>query len=250
MIMKTPPIEWIPACASTNDRAALADADIVVAADLQTAGRGQRGNSWEAEPGQNLTFSIRLGLDLTPDRLFDFSIAVALGVADTVARELADAGVNESVTVKWPNDVYVGTNKIAGILIENRLSGAHLDYVVAGVGVNVNQLTFLSDAPNPVSLAQLTDREYDLRALLELMISDIMKRVEACQPLADAVEARKEYFRRLYLADRREHTFYLADGTPIKASIVAVEPSGHITLSNGQSYAFKEIAYHILGRRI
>ncbi|WP_301748249.1 biotin--[acetyl-CoA-carboxylase] ligase [uncultured Duncaniella sp.] len=123
-----------------------------VMARVQTAGRGQRGNSWEAEPGMNITLSLLLRPEgLEPARQFIISQAVSLAIVEMLDNFIgADA-----VSIKWPNDIYVNDSKIAGILIENVISGSAISRSIVGVGLNVNQTEFLSDAPNPVSLKQL-----------------------------------------------------------------------------------------------
>ena len=128
----------------------------VVLAQFQHKGRGQQGNSWESEPGKNLLMSMILYPGFLPaDKQFYISKIVSLALA-----EVLDAEV-EQVMIKWPNDMYIGTKKVAGILIENAIKGILLDHSIVGIGLNLNQETFVSDAPNPVSLKQLTQKEYD-----------------------------------------------------------------------------------------
>lgn len=201
----------------------------------QTAGRGQRGNSWEAEPGKNITLSLMLRPEgMKAMRQFEISEAVALGVLDLL-RSLEI----EDVAVKWPNDVYVGDRKICGILIENALSGQFISRSIAGIGLNVNQREFRSDAPNPVSIRQLTGREYPLPELAEKMVSAILRRLERGDNHAD-------YLANLY---RREGSFpwELPDGTRFLASIIDVSPTGLLTLSEypDRPFAFKEVAYRL-----
>ncbi len=122
----------------------------LVAAHSQTAGRGQRGNSWESEPGRNICATLFHRPAGVPARVqFAVSEATALGVADMLAHYGIEA------RVKWPNDVYVGDRKICGILIENAVAGCDLLHCRIGIGLNVNQTVFRSDAPNPVSMAML-----------------------------------------------------------------------------------------------
>lgn len=201
----------------------------------QTAGRGQRGNSWEAEPGKNITLSLMLKPEgMEAARQFEVSEAVALGVLDL----LRSLGVDE-VTVKWPNDVYVGERKICGILIENALSGPYISRSIAGIGLNVNQRQFRSDAPNPVSLWQLTGREYPIAELAEKMVGNILHRLERGDNHAD-------YLANLY---RRtgSHPWALPDGSRFLASITDVSPTGFLTLSKfpDRPFAFKEVSYLI-----
>lgn len=123
----------------------------IVVTEYQTAGRGQVGNTWESEPGKNLMFSIILYPDFLPaNRQFLISQIAALSVKETL-----DAYV-DGITVKWPNDIYWRDKKICGMLIENDLTGHSLYCSVIGIGININQREFLSDALNPVSLVQIT----------------------------------------------------------------------------------------------
>ena len=136
--------------ASTNDEARDARYmnGAVVIAERQSRGRGQRGNSWSSAEGMNLTFSAVLcPAGLRAESQFYLSKAVALSVSDTV-----DSFGIES-RIKWPNDIYVGDGKVAGILIENDLMGACISRSIAGIGLNVNQTAFDPALPNPTSLA-------------------------------------------------------------------------------------------------
>ena len=138
---------------------------MVVVARKQTQGRGQEGNKWESEAGKNIAMTVVWKPDgLEAGRQFAVSMAVALGCRDFLARRV------EGVTVKWPNDIYVGDKKIAGILIEHRIVGACVGVSLCGIGLNVNQRVFRSDAPNPVSLWQLTGRELLLAQVLEELL--------------------------------------------------------------------------------
>ena len=148
----------------------------VVMAREQTAGRGQRGNSWEAEPGCNITLSLLLRPEgLHPARQFVISQAVSLAIADMVSHFVA-----APVCIKWPNEIYAGDRKICGILIENTITGTSIDRTIVGIGLNVNQTEFRSDAPNPVSMRQLMPKiEFDVESLARAMVSDILGRVDA-----------------------------------------------------------------------
>ena len=225
-------VEIIDRCESTNaaiDRQA--PHGYALMALEQTAGRGQRGNSWEAEPGRNITLSLMVRPEAIPvaDQ-FRVSEAASLGILDL----LCGLGLQD-VSVKWPNDIYVGDRKICGILIENSLSGNFLARSIIGIGLNVNQTRFLSDAPNPVSIAQLTGRTYALQPLAEQMVSNILSRLDAADNHAD-------YLRNLWRREG-EHPWQTPDGQRFSASIVDVLPSGHLQLSNRPTpYAFKEVA--------
>ena len=143
----------------------------IVVTEYQTAGRGQVGNTWESEPGKNLMFSIILYPDFLPaNRQFLISQIAALSVKETL-----DAYV-DGITVKWPNDIYWRDKKICGMLIENDLTGHSLYCSVIGIGININQREFLSDALNPVSLVQITGREYDREEILNSFLKRLYDR--------------------------------------------------------------------------
>lgn len=232
---------WLERCGSTNSELSRRAADMphgyVVAARVQDAGRGQRGNSWEAEPYKNLTFSILLRPDnMAAARQFELSMLVALAVADTVD-SIAGAGTS---AVKWPNDIYIGDKKLAGILIENSLCGNLLAHAIAGIGININQTVFLSDAPNPVSLSQVTGASYDLDSLMRRFADAVAEAVSRYD--GDSAALVGKYRRKLYRGTG-EHPFREPGGTTFKASITDISPAGPITLSNGKTYYFKEIEF-------
>lgn len=145
-----------------------AEEGLVVIAAYQHQGRGQMINTWESDNGKNLLMSVLLCPDFLPvQQQFLLSKVIALGVRDMLRLFV------EGVSIKWPNDVYVGNRKIAGILIENSIMGYTIGSSIAGIGVNINQLEFKSDAPNPVSLTQLLGREFDIDELLGLLCDSI-----------------------------------------------------------------------------
>ncbi|MDE6394194.1 MAG: biotin--[acetyl-CoA-carboxylase] ligase [Duncaniella sp.] len=221
-----------------------------VMAREQTAGRGQRGNSWEAEPGKNITLSLMLRPEgLHPARQFVISQAVSLAIVEMLDRYV------ERVSIKWPNDIYVRDRKICGILIENAISGSSITRCIVGIGLNVNQTRFLSDAPNPVSLRQLLpDTEFDVEALAATMVEEIVRRVD--RTLAeDGASVAEAYFARLW---RREgwHPYHdnLRD-IDIVARIDSVAPAGPLTLTDradgiAREYAFKEVSFKLDDRKL
>ena len=224
--------------------AATAEQGIVVAAREQTAGRGQRGNSWEAEPGKNLTFSLLLRpAGLRPARQFLISKAVAVALARVLSRRMG-----LEVRIKWPNDLYVADRKICGVLIESVLSGMEIERTIVGVGINVNQTEFRSDAPNPVSMAQLTGHPYPLEPLLKELVEGVMAYFpRLCSDEGLQQELERDYHAMLW---RREGFHPYRDnlkGTEMRSRIVSVAPTGMITLEDEadgtlRTYAFKEIS--------
>jgi BirA family biotin operon repressor/biotin-[acetyl-CoA-carboxylase] ligase len=147
----------------------------VIIAYNQTAGRGQDRNKWESEPFQNLTFSIILyPIFLNPAEQFQLSKAISLGIIDYLNTKLPE--YHKIIKIKWPNDIYVGDKKICGILIQNSITGSSLSDSVIGIGLNVNQSIFKSNAPNPISIKNLTKTEHDLKECLSSVCKSLNNR--------------------------------------------------------------------------
>ena len=215
----------------------------VAVASFQTAGRGQKGNSWESEAGKNLLFSILAHPNnIKVQEQFYISQTIALAVSDTV---LAADGPQYAgdVSVKWSNDVYWKDFKMAGILIENTLQGSNILDTVVGVGLDVNQEVFVSDAPNPISLKNITGREFNLEDLLQDIIARFIGYMEMetdARPKVDQL-----YRDRLY---RREGYHKFRDGNgEFSAHIEGIRPDGCLMLltDNGQHrvYEFKQVQF-------
>ena len=215
----------------------------VAVADFQTAGRGQKGNTWESEQGKNLLFSILAHpRNIKVQEQFYISEAIALTVSDSVIAALGPE-YSDGVSVKWSNDVYWKDFKMAGILIENTLQGDRILDTVAGVGLDVNQEVFLSDAPNPISLKNITGRDFDRDAILNDIVQRFigyMERTEQERPEADRL-----YRERLY---RREgfHKFRDENGI-FEARIEGIRPDGCLMLQtlDGEHrvYEFKQVQF-------
>lgn len=219
---------------------------LAVTCRRQTAGRGQRGNSWEAEPGCNITMSLLLRpVGLHPSRQFLISQAVSIAVVSVLSRHLP----GENVRIKWPNDIYVGDRKICGILIENTITSTNISHCIVGLGINVNQRIFRSDAPNPVSLSMLTGLDYDLRTLTEETISEILREKALISTAPENLQQR--YFNLLWRRDGYWPYIDNLKGEPIRARIAAIAPDGILTLAlqpedgrpeTTRDFAFKEVA--------
>lgn len=223
----------------------------VVAADFQTSGRGQRGNTWEAEAGKNILATILVRMPSFPAKSqFLISETVSLAIIDAIREH---TGLN--CLIKWPNDIYIGNKKLAGILISHSLAPAAengetaISHSVIGFGINVNQETFHSDAPNPVSLTQITGQTYLLTPLLETIARTIISRLESLNANSDITSVTEQYLARLWRNDAAPHPFYdVQTGETFNARIYAVEPSGHIILQRWPDgllarYAFKEVTW-------
>ncbi len=146
---------------------------------FQTAGRGQAGNGWESEEGKNLLCSILVESRKTKDkRPFYLNVLVSVAVHRMINCQLSI--VNSPLTIKWPNDIYWQNKKIAGILVENAIVGNEVQYSIAGIGLNVNQTEFVSGAPNPVSMKQISGTDFEVDRIMEQLIAEV-RRVEAME---------------------------------------------------------------------
>ncbi len=210
--------------------------DIIVVADYQTAGRGCGTNTWESERGKNLLFSLLIHpTDIYANEQFRITEAVSVALCQTLQSYLT-----QRVEIKWPNDIYVGDRKICGILIENRLHGSMIKNCIIGIGLNVNQREFKSDAPNPVSLYQLTGKETDLEVLFKAFLAAFD---EAFNSKTTCFAYRERLYRRL------KYGTYATKTSCFEARLMDVLPDGRLLLEdkNGleRLYAFKEIQFII-----
>ncbi len=221
----------------------------VLRADHQTAGRGQMGNGWESEAGVNLlaSFLLRPEPSLDVSRQFELSMAVALAVRDMVV-ELLPAEVAPELKVKWPNDIYVGQEKIAGILIENTLRGRVISETIVGVGLNVGQREF-GWAPNATSVALLGGRwDIGLKELSLRLMALLSERAKWVCGAESATGVMTDYWLHLFRADGRAHHF--ADSEcDFFATMVSVAADGPLTLRMADGtervFGFKEVEYVI-----
>lgn len=228
---------------STNREVARRAAELahgaVIVARSQTAGRGQRGNGWESAPGLNLTLSMMLRpRGIEAKEAFVLSMLTSLAVADVLRTFLPD----EDIKVKWPNDIYVGDLKICGILHENSLSGACVAHSIAGIGVNVNQTRFVSDAPNPVSMAMLAGHEFDLGEVLTAVCSGLLERIDSYSGDASSLVA--EYQSHLWRGTGSHLWHDHLRHENVYAAIAAVAPDGSLTLDTDppRTFLFKELS--------
>jgi BirA family biotin operon repressor/biotin-[acetyl-CoA-carboxylase] ligase len=239
-------ILFLPEVDSTNEylnnliRREKCEEGAIVVAAYQTNGKGQIGNAWESETGKNLTFSLLLyPTELEISEQFSISKAVSLGIVDVLQKYTSD------ISIKWPNDIYWNDKKLGGILIENALTGKTITHCVVGIGLNVNQELFTSNAPNPISLKQITQKEYNLKELLQDLRSAIFARYT--QFLNHEESLYNDYFQQLYR--NKGYFLYEAEGQTFEAKIKCVKLSGHLVLESkdGQekSFAFKEVRFVI-----
>ena len=256
---------------------------VLITADEQTAGRGQRGTSWESDKGLNLTFNIGWtpsislkggGLDHWPAANEQFLISEISAIA--VVRAIEDA-LSEATSpppmggrwrgaIKWPNDIYIvpekshfrsnepspyggkmeGDFKICGMLLEHQLSGKRITASIAGIGINVNQHVFRSDAPNPVSLFQLLGHEVEREVVLESFIRHFSDGIALLQEgHYDEIE---HTFTTLLYRRTGWHRYRDADGEFL-GEFAGIARNGILTLRKQDrslhDYAFKEVEFVI-----
>ena len=211
--------------------------ELCVVAEYQTAGKGCGSTSWESERGKNLTFSMLIHPEGLPaNQQFRITELTSVALCETLKHYI----YNNKVSIKWPNDIYVDDRKICGMLIENRLQGNVIKDSIIGIGLNVNQREFKSDAPNPVSLYQLTGQETDLDELLNRFLTAF-----------DTVwQSKTSCFAYREMLFRKGKPYLYKDKTScFAASLIGVEADGRLILQDetGQqrTYAFKEIQFVI-----
>tara|TARA_B100000900_G_scaffold285120_1_gene244349 strand:+ start:4484 stop:5227 length:744 start_codon:yes stop_codon:yes gene_type:complete len=209
----------------------------VVWSPLQTQGKGQRGKSWLSEEGKSLSFSIVFKPKVNVSEQYFLNKAISLGVCEGVAF----LGVKSKI--KWPNDIYVGNKKLAGILIENSLRGRLLQDVIVGVGVNINQEEFPKYLPNPVSLKQVLQQTFDIEVVLKEFCYYIEKRY--MQFMAGHFEKIDADYHNVLYRHQQMQTFQVGNER-FEAQIVAVDKAGKIKLlhqGHTAVYAMGEVEF-------
>lgn len=224
----------------------LAD-ETVVFTLRQTAGRGQVGNGWESEFDKNVAFSMLLKPEFLPiPKQFAISQVCCLGVVEALSELAAEQGKVLPLSIKWPNDIYAGDSKLAGILIENRLMGMKFAQSVLGVGINVNQEKWIGNAPNPISL-KLLGIEATPEKVLEKVIESISKLYHLLKEQDGGEEIHSRFMQRLYRRDGFYPYYDPQTEEHFDAEIVGVEPQGPILLKlpSGEErrYWFKEVRF-------
>ncbi len=211
----------------------------IYVADSQIDGRGQQLSKWESEPGKNLTFSILLYPDfLKIERQFEISKAISLGVVDYL-KELTDG-----VSIKWPNDIYLNNGKVAGILIENSIRINKISSCIVGIGLNINQQLFSSDAPNPVSLSQVTGLFYPLEeAMSGLSVKIDIRYQQLCAGNYRLID--EDYTSMLFRLGI--WSFYSDKNGNFDGKLLGVDQIGRLRIENKlgkiNTYQFKEVVF-------
>ena len=242
----------IPECTSTSTllRQMIADNPALehgttLRAVSQTQGRGQRGNSWEAFPGQNLTLSVLLR-PANIDRHSHFIVSEALAIAITRFLERYIPEAADGIEIKWPNDILVYGEKIAGILMENSLaSDGTLLNCIAGIGLNVNQEYFTPAAPNATSMIMHTQKCFDLEEMAEEFARTIIESIDNIEVAGGREIIQQQYHSRLWRREGLHRWREPNSGEIFTATIEKVAPDGLLTLltptNEQRTFYFKEV---------
>lgn len=233
---------FVPECHSTNTLAlelsqkpSTSDGTVVIT-DNQTAGRGQRGNTWQTEPGKNLTLSVILKPTFlqVKDQFF-LNIFASLAIYDLLQSK------TDRVNIKWPNDIYVNGKKLCGILIENQIRGLQVSNTILGIGLNVNQQNFSKSSATSLSLE--TGENYDLASLLQELLSHLEARY--LQLKAGAYQILKDdYLNVLYWLNKL-HVFE-SNERQFEGKITGVDEFGRLlieTLNGTEVFEVKQVSY-------
>ena len=206
--------------------------------DFQTAGKGQPGNTWESENGKNLLFSMLLyPYSIKVNEQFILSEITSLAIRKVLEKYTDD------ICIKWPNDIYWKDKKIAGILIENSLFRDRIDTCIIGIGLNVNQEVFISNAPNPVSLRQITGNDINREILLMEIQAELLNIYQNYSPEF----IHQEYLNNLYRRNGFHRYAETTANTVFDAEIEDVLPDGRLILrtqaGETRTFYFKEIQF-------
>lgn len=207
----------------------------------QTLGKGLGTNTWESEKGKNILISIILHPTfLKIENQFLLSKVISLGIVNYCHTKTND------IKIKWPNDIYYNNKKLAGILIENAIKGSMMERSIVGIGLNLNQEIFMGDAPNPISLKQITHHTYLIEQEIIKLRNNIQFFYEKLRA-GNYLAINKEYLKCLYQIN--EKAYYKTQEKIFAGTITGVNEFGHlqITTESGEKKEFdlKEIEFII-----
>ena len=211
----------------------------VILSQFQKQGKGQRGAKWESEYGKNILMSIVLSPDILVADQFQLNICISLALYDFSKKYFP-----EKTKIKWPNDLLIENEKLAGILIKNIVKKDKIKYTIVGIGINVNQINFAELSLKATSFKKLTDKNFDVLELQkELLICIENSYLQLKQK--DFAKMRKEYLKHLFAFNDWRN--YKISEKEIKAKIVGIDEVGRILLefenNNFKAFALKEIVF-------
>ncbi len=216
----------------------------VISTFNQTKGRGQRGNTWNSEPNKNVSLSIVLYPSfLHPEKQFLLSKTIALALHDLMTETLGLSAENNLLKIKWPNDIYFETKKIAGILIENTLSDGAIKASVVGIGINVNQTLFYNQL-NATSIALIKNESINLNVFIEQLCEHIEARY--LQLKANKKDLlNNDYLQHLYQLNTWSR--YAASDETFEGKILGVADNGKLQIATRaeqiKEFSLKEVQF-------
>lgn len=214
----------------------------VVFTNHQFEGRGQSTNSWESQKGKNLTISMVIEPEMiNASDQFLITQLVSISLYDML---IAYLSAND-LKIKWPNDIYYGNNKLAGVLVQNVIAGSSISASIIGIGLNINQVEFLSDAPNPISLKMITGREFDIESILENLLIAFGNNYQLLKSETSSNSLKDSYMSKLYLY-KKDSDFKDNVGT-FRGRIIDIDEFGRLIIEDDsgriRSYMFKEVEF-------
>jgi BirA family transcriptional regulator, biotin operon repressor / biotin---[acetyl-CoA-carboxylase] ligase len=231
----------LPSCDSTNavahellNAGKASDGSLIITSE-QTAGKGQRGNSWEAEPGKNLTFSVIIKPRIPIGEQFQLNIISSLAIYSLLTKYLGN-----KVKIKWPNDIYYEDRKICGMLIQNFIKGPGIENSIIGIGLNVNQTKF--EERKAISMAMVCGQQFSLQSVLDDLLEQLEHYLGQLR-LNYLKELKKQYLSQLYWF--HEQHLFKSDHL-FKGIIIGINDSGflHMKTDEGEKYFnFKEVVF-------
>lgn len=218
---------------------------VIAVADYQSQGHGMGINTWESEKGANLLFSI-----LVHPQWMEAGVQFLASMAEAVAIREVLSQYADGITIKWPNDIYWNDRKISGTRIDCNIKGLEMTDMVIGTGININQEVFVSDAPNPVSLCQITGRKHDCRKILDQIIKRFVYYYEVAKDEWESYDCdtiMEEYHK--YLYRKGEFHFYEDENGVFEGRILDAHPNGILNIErrsgNISQYEYKEVKFII-----
>ena len=236
----------MPTCHSTNDIAGQMIQSnenvfegMVIVTDNQTAGRGQRGNTWEASVGENLTFSIIFKPNfLKASDQFQLNVAISLGVFDFLSEF-----IDEGLTLKWSNDIYYENQKMGGILIENTLQGYQIGHSVVGIGLNINQIQFSNLRATSLRKITQNPQKYDLSEMLKKLLQSIERKY------LQVKNNEYNFLKNRYLSNLfrfEEYHYFRKSGQQFLGKIIGIDETGKLGIETEGMvlyFDFKEVEF-------
>jgi len=218
----------------------------VISTRFQESGRGQGNNFWESEPDSNLLISIILEPHMiSASQQFVLTQLVSFAIADIVKEFVPQDSELLKAKIKWPNDIYIGNKKVAGVLFQNFIKGNKIEYSIVGIGINVNQKKFYSEAPNPVSIINYTNEQIDLDELLNKLLEKVGKNYEEYRIEKNFPILKSMYINDLYRFN--SWATYSDKRNEFRGKIIDIDDFGRLLIEsqNGEvkTFMFKEVEF-------